>query len=167
MYIEFKALEAFADPGDSVVLLPIGRNGYHTDVTIIDQCGLVRDNTHLAALSQATPGPGHDRCLPPTAFASLEPDVLAFTSALATPQDAPMELEKRVRRMVDMGVDEAAFYPDFAVVELTAEEVPRGHEDLLLFGVGMRRARDGWDAGRGWRRFYRRLGLDPGVDDRK
>lgn len=144
--IEHLALAAFVEPGDSVVLAAIGRNGYHTRAHLIDQCGLVARQPELAARRAERVGrrAGHDSCLAPPAFAYLEPDVLAFTSFRAVPGADADLLMHTVRRLRKHDT-QSGYYPDFVAVPLDDGE--------LLYGVGLRRAVYRAEREAGWQRY--------------
>lgn len=148
---EWRVLRKLVEPGETVVLPGVGRNAYYTEATVIDQCGLVRDNSaELAARPAGRRGrqPGHDQCMAATAFVHLEPDILIFTSA-AVPEggDPNRVVRGNVDALMEMKIDRTEHYP-------TVAEEP--FEDVTLYGIAMRKAADPAAAKAGWQ-AYRKL----------
>jgi arabinofuranosyltransferase len=142
-------LAQMVSPGQSVVLMAIGRNGYFTDVTIVDQCSLVERYPAVEQRSRARVGrrPGHDSCLPPRAFRVLKPDYLAFRSFVGNPGNEADALMRRVGALRQEDV-EGTHYPEFSSVEFDGARV---------WGIALRRADSPGELAQGWAAYRGRL----------
>lgn len=98
---EWKLLRQLAAPGDRVVLVAIGHNGYYTDVEVIDQCRLVATYPGIDTTTSGLGGrrAGHDSCLPATRFLSLQPDLVGFQSFHVDARGGRKEIRSRSARM--------------------------------------------------------------------
>ncbi len=133
-----------------VVSQAIGVIGYHTDLHLYDQYGLV---DREVALLQQPPGPllhspGHDKFVNASFFAKYEPEVLA-SRTVQGPLASRLMKDTMERWDIPERLHET-YVPDFEEVELP------GYEGTRSFLLMVRKAREGERPRRLWADFAER-----------
>ena len=158
-----RALKAYAEPADSVVLGAIGAIGYYSEAFVIDRCGLVTRKIGNMARPGTTGSPGHDRCVPWKSLIQEEPDIPSFT--LLPGSDIPGYVDRRIIDDWSPGTEtrlSSRYAPDFVPVRDEENHTP----DQYLFVI--RKIREGQNPDAVWKEVHERArqleGTGPGED---
>jgi len=156
-----RALRAALDRDTTVVSRAIGALGYHSELYIYDQYGLVSREVALREISPDAldQSPGHDKMVPPIFFIEYEPDIL-FSRYVFGVNAAKQMYESTNRWIVPHAVRDV-YVPDFTEVDVGDD---RGRGFLFV----IRRVADGEDGLQVWEEFEpRRLALKRELESAK